>query len=184
MKHFVIGIDWHGPYSLKGAIEDARVYGGGGLYMAVGRCARQTVSRPQYVGISRNHARRLANHHKLHLLQPGAQLWLGYSATAEQSGRRAKVTPRTWDDAEWCHAFFMDLPLNERKAGTPPQQNVTVLNRWWHVDGRPRMRRPHSTWPDLFDYMGLDRRSRVVWFGGRVESYDLHNRDLTAVVEG
>ena len=183
MKHFVVGVDWYGPFTRAEAIAEAREVGVGGLYLAIGRCGRQTVSKPQYVGLSRNLAQRLQIHHKLPLLRPDMQLWLGYPATAEQSGRRAKVTPRTWDDAEWCHAYFMALPLNERKAGAPPQQNVTVLNRWWHADGRPRSRRPHSSWPDLFDFMGLERRSRVVWFGGRVESYDLHDQDLTGAAD-
>ena len=61
----------------------------------------------------------------------------------------------------------MELPLNERKAGSPPRENVTVLNRWWRVDGALRRRRPHASWPDLFDYMGAEHRSRLVWFGGR-----------------
>ena len=184
MKHFVVGVDWYGPYTRMEAVADARTAGGGGLYLAVGRTDGQRVSRPQYVGLSRNLARRLQAHHKLPLLRPDMRLWLGYSATAEQSGRRAKVTPRTWDDAEWCHAYFMALPLNERKAGRPPQQPVTVLNRWWHADGRPSAHRPHRSWPDLFDFIGSERRSRVVWFGGRVESYDLHDRDLTGVANG
>ena len=95
MKHFVVGVDWYGPYTRAQAVAEAREGGLGGLYLAIGRCGRQTVSRPQYVGLSRNLAQRLQKHHKLPLLRPDMQLWLGYPATAEQSGRRAKVTPRT-----------------------------------------------------------------------------------------
>ena len=168
-----MGVDWYGPYSRTEAAEDAGRYGGGGLYLAIGCCGRETAPKPQYVGLSRNLKQRLQQHHKLGLLRPGERLWLGYPATAEQSGRRAKATPRTWDDAEWCHAYFMDLPLNERKANRPPPRNVTVLNRWWRVDGQPRRRRPHASWPDLFDYMGAEHHSRVVWFGGRVRAIDV-----------
>ena len=46
--------------------------------------------------------------------------------------------------------------------------------------GSPRPRRPYRSWPDLFDYMGRDRRSKVVWFGGRVESHDFHSSLLAA----
>ena len=183
MKHFVVGIDWYGPYTRRQAIKEGK--GLAGLYMISGRLNRETVSKPQYVGLSVNLAGRLRSHGTLGWIQDNGvidQVWLGFAATAEQSGKRAKVTPRTLDDAEWCHIYFMQPPVNDRKAGNPPAQNVTVLNRWWHANGRPRMRRPHSSWPDLFDYMGLDRRTRVVWFGGRVESYDLHDRDLTSGV--
>jgi hypothetical protein len=182
MKHFVVGIDWYGPYSRKEAIKDAAEYNPRGLYMALGRLNRETVSKPQYVGLSTSLSNRLRNHANLEWIEANGtidQIWLGYAATAEQSGRRSKSTPRTIDDAEWCHIYFMRPPVNTNRVLNPPQQNVTVLNRWWHADGRPRMRRPNSQWPDLFDYMGLERRSRVVWFGGRVEAYDLHHKDLT-----
>ena len=91
-------MDWYGPYSRVDEIVDARVYGGGGLYLAIGCCGRELTPKPQYVGLSRNLAQRLANHHKLHLLKPGEQVWLGYPATAEQSGRkppRARWTMRS-----------------------------------------------------------------------------------------
>ena len=192
MKHFVVGVDWYGPYLALGetsvravAAADAAEFNPCGLYCAIGPRPDGSGSGPLYVGLSTGLSKRLRQHKGLEWVEREAgieQMWLGYPATADQSGRRARIRPRTIDDAEWCHIFFMQPPFNTQRAGTPPAQNVTVLNRWWHVDGRPRMRRPHSSWPDLFDYMGQDRRSRAVWFGGRVESYDLHDKDLTAVV--
>ena len=184
MKHFVVGVDWHGPYSRTEASEDAKLYNPSGLYFAIGRVKPNGASEPQYVGLSKALSKRLSNSHKkLDLLEPGARFWLGYISTAEQSGCRAKATPRTLDDAEWCHAFFMDLPLNEKKVGSPPQQKVTVLNRWWTVEGEPRNRRPHKGWPDLFDFMQRDCRSRVVWFGGRQNFFDLGHQDLTTAID-
>ena len=43
MKHLVVGFDGRGPRSRAKAIEDARFYGGGGLYLAIGRCEGQWV---------------------------------------------------------------------------------------------------------------------------------------------
>jgi hypothetical protein len=178
MKHFVIGVDWYGPYlSRDQAIAAAEAFPVG-LYFALGRTRYGRTHKPQYVGISKNLGSRLKHHLTLDKLRGTETLWLGYISTAEQSGRSFKATPRTLDEAEWCHAFFMDLPLNEKKTVTPPQRNVTVLNRWWTVDERPRDSRPHKDWPDLFDFMGIDRRSRVVWFGGRQAIHNLHKEDI------
>ena len=189
MKHFVVGVDWYGPYRAQGdlsariaAAQDAARYKPAGLYCAFGPRRDGPGAEPLYVGLSTGLPRRLRGHRGLQQVERErglTEMWLGYPATAEQSGRRDRFHPRTLDDAEWCHIYFMRPPFNEQRLGQPPAHPVTVLNRFWHVDGRPRMRRPHASWPDLFDYMGAERRSRVVWFGGRVASYDLHNRDLT-----
>ena len=182
MKHFVVGIDWMGPYTRQGAREASGATKG--LYLATGRQAGETASTVQYVGLSKNLFSRLGPaHEKLKLITADEKIWLGCPATAEQSGRWDKLTPRTLSDAEWCHAFFMAPPLNDRLRVNPPTRNVTVLNRWWKVDGTPRYNRPHPSWPDLFDFMGADHRSRVVWFGRRMEVHDLHNKDLTTVVD-
>ena len=193
MKHFVVGIDWYGPYRAQGdasaravAQADAAHWTPTGLYCAVGPLRDGSGSGPIYVGLSTDLGRRLKTHKGLEEVEREIgieELWLGYAATAEQSGRRAGETPRTINDAEWCHIYFMQPRWNVSRMETPPAQPVTVLNRWWHVDGQPRERRPYASWPDLFDYMADIRPSRVVWFGGRVETPHLHERDLAGPAE-
>ena len=191
MKHFVVGIDWYGPYrsttehSARQVTAQAAAtpeYPAAGLYCAVGPLRDGLGSGPVYVGLSIDLGQRLRNHKGLEIVEREIgveEMWLGYAATAEQGGRRDRAAPRTIDDAEWCHIYFMQPRGNEQRRGAPPAQPVTVLNHWWHVDGRPRERRPYRTWPDLIEYMGAEQRSRVVWFGGRVETHRLHERDLT-----
>ena len=193
MKHFVVGIDWYGPYRAQGdasaravAQADAAHWTPTGLYCAVGPLRDGSGSGPIYVGLSTDLGRRLKTHKGLEEVEREIgieELWLGYAATAEQSGRRAGETPRTINDAEWCHIYFMQPRWNVSRMDAPPAQPVTVLNRWWHVDGQPRERRPYASWPDLFDYMADIRPSRVVWFGGRVETHHLHERDLAGPAE-
>jgi len=30
-----------------------------------------------------------------------------------------------------AYAYFLQLPLNERKRKNPPEHPITVYNRWW-----------------------------------------------------
>jgi hypothetical protein len=87
-------------------------------------------------------------------------------STAEPSGKRLKVTPATLDYAEWLHARFLHLPLNDKKTKRLPPRSVTVLNRWFGCDYETaRGKRPHKDWPDLIDYPDYDLPARAVWFG-------------------
>jgi hypothetical protein len=101
------------------------------------------------------------------------EYWLGEIATAEPSGRRMKVTKATLDYAEWLHARFLHLPLNEKKTKRVPRRSVTVLNRWWCEDYEtPRRHRPHPDWPDLIDFPSFELPARVIWFGGRQRRFE------------
>lgn len=166
MKHLAIVINWYGPYSLDDARQVARIDYSSGLYLGIGKViGGEGPSKPQYIGLSKNLGRRLARHHKLPSITQDAKIWLGEVATAEPGGKRAKVTQTTLDYAEWLHAYFMALELNEKKRKSPPDRAVSVFNRWWKKDYEtPWLRRPHADWPDLIDYVGPDY---PVWFGRR-----------------
>ena len=134
-KGLVIGIDWFGPYTRKEVLKAASNFDGG-LYLAIGRKSGKGnhKKRPQYIGISTKHLcgrAGLPSHHKLKELDSTASIWLGEIATAEPAGKRKYATRTTLRFAEWLHAYFMALPLNERKKENLPLIPVTVLNRWW-----------------------------------------------------
>ncbi|MBD9571889.1 hypothetical protein [Ensifer sp. ENS08] len=83
-----------------------------------------------------------------------------------------KATKTTLDLAEWLHARFMQLPVNEMKTKTLPSRSVTALNRWFKTDYEtPRRNRPHPDWPDLIDYPDYDLPARMIWFGGRQQYF-------------
>lgn len=167
----MIAVHWYGPYaSIEAARADANELWGSGLYFAIGKTKYQRQPGCQYVGIASHLANRLkVRHHKLSRITSGMGLWLGEVVTAEPSGKRMKVTPATLDYAEWLHARFMKLPLNDKKSKTLPPRSVTVLNRWFSLKETARKRRPHPDWPDLIDFPGCDSDvpARAVWFGRR-----------------
>jgi hypothetical protein len=169
-KRLVIGIDWFGPYTRKEVLKAASYYDGG-LYLAIGRLSGKGNHKIklQYIGLStRGLCSRAGTsaHHKLKQLDPSVKIWLGEIATAEPAGKRVHATRTTLSYAEWLHAYFMKLPLNERKRENLPPKPVTVLNRWWKTDlETPRLKRPHPLWPDLIDFAGRGFRARTVWFG-------------------
>lgn len=167
-KHFMIAVNWFGPYR---TIEDARnvayEYWWHGLYMAIGRKSEDVVRGIQYIGIGEEVYKRIKDdHHKMSLIVDEFEIWIGEVATAEPSGKRMKATRSTLDYAEWLHARFLKLPLNEKKTKSLPPLSVTVLNRWYDKDFETVASRPHSGWPDLIDYPGNSEPARTVWFGG------------------
>lgn len=169
-KHLMIAIDWYGPYyDLDEARKMARLDYAKALYMCIGRRPYQRTEAIQYVGIGTSvHTRMTQGHHKLSLVTGERKIWLGEIATAEPSGKRLKVTSATLDYAEWLHARFMQLPLNEMKTKSLPGRGVTVLNRWFKIDySTIHRQRPHPDWPDLIDYPDYDLPARMVWFGGK-----------------
>jgi hypothetical protein len=167
-KHLMIAVDWFGPYSdFDTARSAARDAFDSGLYMGIGRCRYGRRHALQYVGIGGPISTRIReNHHKLSRITRGLEIWLGEISSAEPSGKRIKVTPATLDYAEWLHARFLGLPLNDKKTKRLPPRSVTVLNRWFACDFETlRGKRPHKDWPDLIDYPGYDLPARAVWFG-------------------
>ncbi|TIS87702.1 hypothetical protein [Mesorhizobium sp.] len=163
----MIAVDWFGPYDLEGAKKAANSDYGDGLYMCIGKRPYQRAPALQYVGIGIQVRTRLKeDHHKLQEVTKQRSMWLGEVVTAEPSGKKIKVTPATLDYAEWLHARFLRLPLNEKKTKGLPPRSVTVLNRWWRTDyATPRRKRPHPDWPDLIDYPSYGLPARLVWFG-------------------
>lgn len=162
-KHLVILIDWYGPYSIDEARNIARTDYSAGLYFAIGsRTGYAEAAKPLYVGLSKNLGRRLNGHHKLPSIDDGLQIWLGEVGTAEPGGKKLKVTQTTLDYAEWLHAYYLELELNEKKRKSTPDRSVTVLNHWWKKDYDTAHRRPpHPTWPNLIDFVD----SEHVWVG-------------------
>ncbi len=174
-KHLMIAVNWFGPYwDLAETREVARNEWDHALYMCIGMRPYQRKPAMQYVGIGKSvHTRMTEDHHKLKEVTRERQIWLGEIATAEPGGRKLKVTAATLDYAEWLHARFMQLPLNEKKTKTLPPRSVTVLNKWWKRDYEtPRRNRPHPDWPDLIDYPHWDSApARMVWFGRRQQLF-------------
>ncbi len=168
-RHLMIAINWYGPYedlnhARKCALHDYEH----GLYFAIGKRHGERAKSLQYIGIGEAiHTRLNDRHHKLSLIVREREIWLGEVATAEPSGKRLKTTRTTLDFAEWLHARFLRLPLNDKKTKTLPSRSVTLLNRWFDIDYEKPKRRPHKKWPDLIDYPDFDLPARAVWFGIR-----------------
>jgi hypothetical protein len=179
-KHLMIAVNWYGPYAtIKAARESAREFYGEGLYFAIGRREGEARRSMQYIGIGGDIQTRLKNdHHKLKLVQSSLQIWLGEIATAGPSGRRLKITKPTLDYAEWLHAFYLPLQLNEKKTRSAPDRSVTVMNKWYSCkDWITPQNRPHPGWPDLIDYPHDDiSNTKIVWFGEKMVESDSQPR--------
>lgn len=172
MKHLAVVIDWYGPYSVAEALTASKRDGySSGLYVGIGKLRYERgPSKPQYIGLSKNLKSRLASHHRLPAISRDVTLWLGEIATFEPPGKKRKAVTASLDYAEWLHAFFLQLPLNDKKTINPPRRPVTVLNRWWRTDYEtPRVKRPHALWPDLIDFIGPEYSAKVVWFGKKLK---------------
>lgn len=169
-KHLMIAINWFGPYrqDLEAIRKIAERDYEHGLYLAIGLTSYQRYEKTlQYIGIGIPISRRLTDrHHRLPLNKRQREIWLRDIATAEPSGKNLKVTPATLDYAEWLHARFLRLPLNDKKTKWLPPRSITILNRWFHTDcERLHGKRTHPDWPDLIDYPADDLPARAVWFG-------------------
>lgn len=164
-KHLMIGIDWYGPYpDLKNAKKIARDEFCDGLYVCIGKMKKLERRTILYIGIGSSlHTRLTEDHHKLQLVTKKRQIWLGEVATPEPSGRNIKATKQTLDYAEWLHAYFLNLPLNEQKTKNAPSRSATVVNYWWKIDYETaHTRRPHPDWPKLIDYRGCGMRAELL----------------------
>lgn len=180
MSHVALIVDWYGPYSYEKAKTSAKNDFCDGLYMVIGKTKHQKASTAiQYIGVAKDLCSRLCNgHHKIHEVTRERKFWLGEIGSVGIPGPKGKVIDVRIDLAEWAHAYFLRLPLNDKKTKNAPDRAVTVLNRWWQVDYEsPRIRRPHQNWPDLIEYLGSGESAKLVWFGGRVKR--ISSKDLT-----
>jgi hypothetical protein len=163
-KHIAIVVDWYGPYSLEAAQEDARAWTDKGLYLAIGKQKFERWRKIQYIGLGDLTDRLDEDHPALGKIVKGRQIWLGEPISMGIPGPKQKDTDPLLDLVEWSHAYFLELPLNEKKRRQPPDKPVTVVNRWWRCDGVTVYRkRPHGDWPVLIDYAGDDGPVRVAW---------------------
>lgn len=168
MKPVVAVVEWYGPYTVEEARSASFDYDDG-IYLALGKVRYERSRRLQYVGLASDLASRLNGyHHKLPLISRDLEIWLGEVASPRTPGKKIKVTDRMLDLSEWAHAYFLQLPLNDKKRARPPDRPITVYNRWWRKDYEtPCGKRPHSAWPDLIDYLGPEYPVKLVWFGLR-----------------
>lgn len=168
MKSTVALVNWYGPYSLDSALPSSFDYDDG-LYMVIGRKPYERNTSLQYMGLASSLSRRLNGyHHKLGEVTKNLELWIGEVSSPRTPGRKIKVTDRMLDLVEWAHVFFLQLPLNDKKKGSPPDLPITVYNRWWKTDYDTKYKnRPHADWPDLLDYIDSEYDTRLVWFGGK-----------------
>lgn len=175
MKQIVAVVDWYGPYSEKDASKASSEFKDG-VYAAVGKTKYGRTSHLQYIGLASVLKSRMnGQHHKIPSVTRDLQIWLGEIASPRTPGRKLKVTDRMLDLVEWAHTYFLQLPLNDRKTINPPDNAVTVYNRWWQTDFETsHKRRPHKEWPDLIDFIDDESDAKVVWFGGKqiVQSVD------------
>lgn len=151
---------------MSAAREATRKDFGAGAYVAIGKRKYQRSTSIQYIGISSSslYQRLKEDHHKLRLITQDRTIWLGEVASTGISGPKRKRTDFLLDLVEWAHAFFLELPLNDRKRWMPPRRAVTVVNRWWGTDfNTPKRRRPRSDWPIVIDYPREGYPVRMSW---------------------
>lgn len=182
VSHISIVVDWYGPYCKTSAKKAAKEKFADGLYMLIGKVKHQKTARDlKYIGIAKElHTRVDENkHHKINKVSQECNIWLGEVGTIGIPGRKQKFTDIQQDLAEWCHAYFLQLQLNEKKTANPPFRPCTVVNRWWSKNDfeKPRRKKPHSCWPDIIDYWGKGYGAKVIWGGREVEHW--YPKDFT-----
>ncbi len=164
-------IDWFGPYNHEDALSKSEQDYDDGLYMLIGKTKYQkTKNSLQYIGIAKDLSIRLKNNQStIDQLSQKLIIWLGEISSYGVPGRKIKSINRCLDLAEWAHIYFLNLPLNQKKKSKPPDHPVTILNRWWRRDYKtPFIKRPHTDWPDLIDFIGTEFGARICWFGSKV----------------
>ncbi len=167
--------DWCGPFGSVDAARKAALSNhlGEVLYLATGKKPYQRSPIMQYVGISNNPTGRFTTqHHVLHDVTREFQMWIGLIASQRTAGRRSASHPVSHslavDRAEWTLAYFLELPLNERKRSKPPPEEVVLLSRWFKSDFLTRrVHRGHEDWPDFIEYSPHGGVTQLQWFGGR-----------------
>ncbi|MBI5189776.1 MAG: hypothetical protein HZA22_03755 [Nitrospirae bacterium] len=169
-KHLAIVVDWFGPYTLEAATKAAKGQFDSGLYMVIGKKKNQkSESKLQYIGIANDLSSRVCSSHEcIELVTRERKIWLGEVVTNGVPGKKTKTTDPRLDYAEWAHAYFLPVEINEKKTSNPPDRTVTVLNRWWKTDLiTPRINSVHRDWPELIDFRGIEYGANIVWATGR-----------------
>lgn len=170
-----IVIDWIGPFH---SMSEARKFARDGnegpcLYMLVGRSQARARTRCQYVGVAKRLEQRLHERRFTDVLSKS--FWLGLIPSQGIPGRSGYVHhSRVLNIAENAVAYFMELPLNQRKRAKPPAGDIVIANRWWHDHETPRLRRPHAEWPDLieYDYVTTGGVKLITLTGARIRRLD------------
>lgn len=179
MKNKIAVIDWFGPYSLEEARRVSQEDFDDGLYMLIGRIGLEKRIRLKYAGLAKRLANRLSkDHHIIAKLKIDMQVWLGEVASPRISGKKTKPTDTLLSLSEWTLAYFIPLPLNDRKKKNPPPEDIIVYNRWWKAttDYSSPSCRPRASWPDIIDFHEVNDekwRCRIVWFGKRIIDKEL-----------
>jgi hypothetical protein len=168
-----IVINWHGPFS---SLEQARLGTIDGeveeiIYLAVNERNRA------YAGISKSAATRLTDaHHVLGEIGPGeADLWIGVLASQRVWTASDALHSTAIRLAEHATVYSLELSENQRLRNTPPDRSIMLMNRWYEGQD-PYKRWPnrgHKNWPDLIEYDQGTETVRLVWFDGRLESWQI-----------
>jgi len=187
-------VDWSGPFyaidEAKAAVREHEL--GEVVYLALGKRSRQHKPRMQYVGISSDSETRFnKHHHKLPEISREFRIWVGEVVSQAVAGRRAARHPVKHtvaiDRAEWTLAYFLALPLNERKRRKPPPEAIVLFNRWFRDDFETRRyKRPHRDWPDLIEFCHEnegDGSAAIVWFGSPPRRKHLSKSEVTELAE-
>lgn len=171
MATIALIVDWCGPFDTieqaKKAAKDFEEV----LYLATGKTPYQRTASMQYVGISNDPKSRIAkNHHKLPEITKNFGIWLGAISSQSIAGRKSSKNPvkhsRAVGLAEWAIAYFLELPLNQRKRKNPPSEPVILISRWFKTDLETKWRkRGHSEWPDFIEFDPDYKFARLQWFG-------------------
>jgi hypothetical protein len=127
-------VDWYGPYVTIEKAKQAAAEFGEVLYMAVGKRRYQcaATARMRYVGISTDPKSRISTgHHKLPEITRDFGVWFGEIGSQSIAGRKSRNHPvrhsRAIALAEWVLAYFLKLPLNEKKRKNPPNEAVILI---------------------------------------------------------
>lgn len=167
-------VNWYGQYAASGgssALDIAQAAAkkdwDEGLYMALGAGAemRRGPHAMLYMGVGTPLCTRLKkDHHALGVLHIGA-LWLGEVAVPALPGRKTMKLDGHRNIVEWASAFFLELPNNVKKRGSPPPTSCVVCNRWFSgEDYRTSLAKPVRTWPDIIEYDAGSKQAHLVWF--------------------
>lgn len=172
MKQVAIVVDWYGPF-----VEDTEAISftahnniSHAIYTVIGKeKSKRGVDKIQYIGLSKQTSKRLANHTKIQHVTQNRKIWIGVIGSFAISGQKTKITNTMTDLAEWAHIYFLQPELNgDKKSINPPDRPVTVVNRWWKKDkSTPYIKAVHKDWPTLIEYFGKEFGAYTAWSGNK-----------------